>query len=166
MNIKNKNGVTITVLVITIIVMLILFGITFTTSTELLRNTQKNKTKTMLYMVKSRAEILLDDYVFETDGKAENEVPTDAELQMLSGEKITDFSEINSLGYIDPPVDNKIIYRSWDESVLKTQGIDTKNLANGDKIIVQYDIENNEVEVASTKGYSKDGVAIHLLSDF
>ena len=59
MNIKNRKGVTLTVLVITIIVMMILTSITITTGTELLRNSQKNKMKTMLYMVRSRAEILL-----------------------------------------------------------------------------------------------------------
>ena len=54
----------------------------------------------------------------------------------------------------------------WDEDVLKSQGIDTKNLAQGDTIIVQYNLINETVDVASTKGFSNSGIAIHALKDF
>lgn len=168
MSIKNnKNGVTLTILVVTIIVMLILFGITFTTATDLLRNSQKNKMKTMLYMVQSRARILLDDFVFDNDDGSGN-VVSDAltnvsKTDTLGGKTSTD-SEIKSVGYTKE--DSKYIYRTWDEATLLGQGIDTKNLAEGDTIIVQYDISGQEVDVASQKGFSEDGVGIHTLKEF
>ena len=74
MNIKNRKGITVAVLVITFLVMAALFSITFTTSMRLLKTSQKKKMKTMLYMVKSRAEILLDEYLFENEGKDLSEV--------------------------------------------------------------------------------------------
>ena len=86
MNIKNNKGVTITVLVLTIIIMLILFGITFSSATDLLRNSQKNKMKTMLYMVQSRAQILLDDFLFENDGG--DEATTKTQINGLDSKKI------------------------------------------------------------------------------
>ena len=180
MNIKNRNGVTITVLVITIIIMLILFGITFSTSVELLENSQKNKMKTMLYMVQSRAEILLDDYLFENDNNPDNvdnssalnAVSDDIIKSKLAGVYLTngDIDKIKRVGYetssATVPAKSEKIYCSWDEATLKSQGIDTKNLAQGDTIIIQYDIAIEKVDVASTKGYSDNNVAIHSLKDF
>lgn len=182
MKLKNRFGVTLTILVITIIVMMILFGITFTTSTELLRNSQKNKMKAMLYMVKARAEILLDDYLFDYD----NEDPSirlsnlnsvsDIEIKKkLGGEgtiyiKNVGLYQIQAVGFETGknslPSKNEYIYCLWNENVLKNQGIDTKNLADGDTIVIQFNIAENKVDVASTKGYSQNGVAIHKLSDF
>lgn len=158
MNIKNKNGVTITVLVITILVMLILFGITVTTSTDLLKNTQRNKMKTMLYMVESRAEILLNNYLFETD---ESNL-TSGNQAILAGEN-ADSSDIQKVGYT---AGTDVVYRKWNETTLKEQGIDTKNLAQGDTIIVKYDLKNSVVDVASVKGATKNGRGIHALSEF
>ena len=97
MNIKNNKGVTLTILVLTIVVMLILFGITFSSATELLKNSKKNKMKTMLYMVKSRAEILLDDFLFDNDGKNKDVLKSTSES--LKGINSTD-GEISYVGYI------------------------------------------------------------------
>lgn len=167
MNIKNKSGVTITVLVITIIVMMIIFGITYSTSLDLLKNSQRNKMKTMLYMVQSRAEILLDSFMFENDGKTTEEILalSDATVQnSLGGTRITDVTRLSGVGL--STMKTGAIYCSWNESVLQGQGIDTKNLAKGDTIVIEYDIANNTVDAASTKGFSKDGVNIHFLKDF
>ena len=160
MNIKNNKGVTLTILVLTIVVMLILFGITFSSATELLKNSQKNKMKTMLYMVKSRAEILLDDFLFDNDGKNKDVLKSTSES--LKGINSTD-GEISYVGYIKS---DNCIYKSWNEDILKKQGIDTKNLAQGDKIIIQYNIDTGEVDVASTKGILVEGQSLHILKDF
>lgn len=66
---KDKNGITLVSLVITIIVMLIIFGVTITTGTKLLENSKKIKIQTNLYTVKSQAETLLEQYMF--DGNVE-----------------------------------------------------------------------------------------------
>ena len=161
MNIKNNRGVTLTILVVTIVVMLILFGITFSTATDLLKNSQKNKMKTMLYMVKSRAEILLDDFLFDNDGKSTSDLKS-SNSESLKGTDSTD-GEINSVGYTKS---SDCIYKSWNEEILKKQGIDTKNLAQGDTIIIQYNVDTGEVDVASTKGISIDGKSLHILEDF
>lgn len=172
MKIKNNKGVTLTVLVITIIVMLILFNITFSTSTDLLKNSQKNKMKTMLYMVQSRAEILLDDYLFDNENEDLSNISDDEIQDVLCGTylKENDLKEIKNMGFetgsSSIPNKNEKIYCSWNEDVLKSQGIDTKNLAKGDTIIIQYDIKEQKVDVASTKGFSNEGIGIHKLSDF
>ena len=162
MNIKNNKGVTLTILVVTIVVMLILFGITFSTATDLLKNSQKNKMKTMLYMVKSRAEILLDDFLFDNDNGIDGNVVISSDTTTLEGKDSTE-GEINSVGYTKS---SDCIYKSWNEEILKKQGIDTKNLAQGDTIIIQYNVDTGEVDVASTKGISIDGKSLHILEDF
>ncbi|MBR2290015.1 MAG: hypothetical protein IJ867_05355 [Clostridia bacterium] len=169
MRLKNRSGVTITVLVITIIVMMIIFGITYSTSMDLLKNSQKNKMKTMLYMVESRAEILLDDYLFENDGKTTEEMVAEANASALATLKgrassTSDLSAVGLSGTTNP--DGTVVYRTWEESVLEKQGIDTKNLAKGDYIVVKYNLATGEIDVASKKGFSNNGTNIHFLSDF
>lgn len=172
MNIKNNKGVTLTILIITIIIMMILFGITFSTGTSLLKNSQKDKMKSMLYMVQSRAEILLDEYLFEHDNGNGDLTSVEVEKENieseLGGKYIENVSEIKSVGYESNSIPQKgeMIYCSWDEKTLESQGIDTKNLAQGDTIIVQYNLKDNEVNVASTKGIAIDGKTIHILKDF
>ena len=167
MNIKNNKGVTLTILVITIIVMFVLFGITYSSATDLLKNTQRNKMRTMLYMVQSRAQILLNEYLFENDGELAS--VDDTKIQsFLKGSVCKNVSEFNSVGFPDTTIPGKdtMIYCSWNETTLKEQGIDTNNLTNGDTIIIQYDIKNETVEVASSKGFTSDGVTIHKLEEF
>lgn len=67
---KDKKGITLVSLVITIIVMLIIFGVTITSGTVLLDNSKKTKIETSLYMVKARAETLLEQYMFDGDVKS------------------------------------------------------------------------------------------------
>lgn len=60
----------------------------------------------------------------------------------------------------------KYIYCRWDVSFLPSQGIDVSNIENGDYFIVQYDIENNEVDVASFNGVKiDDDTVYHKLSE-
>lgn len=67
---KDKKAITLVSLVITIIVMLIIFGVTITSGTVLLDNSKKTKIETSLLMVKARAEILLEQYMFDGDVKS------------------------------------------------------------------------------------------------
>ena len=162
MKIKNKRGITLVALIVTIIVMIILFGITYTSGTALIRESQKEKMKSMLYLVQGRAQILLDDYLFNHDGE---------DLKNISDEQV----QIADAGYDEkisggniPPKD-ETIYCIWDATVLKSQGIDIKNLADGDRIVIEYDIKNGEVDVASENGYVGDLTThktIHSLKDF
>ena len=111
-------------------------------------------------MVKSRAEILLDDFLFENEGIDKSGLKSISDS--LKGINSTD-GEISSVGYTKS---EECIYKSWNEEILKTQGIDTKNLAQGDTIIIQYNVDTGEVDVASTKGISIDGKSLHILEEF
>ena len=55
---KNNKGVTLTILVISIIVMIIIFGITLSSADDLLRNSEKNRLKTNMYLIQSKAATL------------------------------------------------------------------------------------------------------------
>lgn len=175
MKIKNKRGITLVALIVTIIVMIILFGITYTSGTALIRESQKEKMKSMLYLVQGRAQILLDDYLFNHDGEDLKNISDEQVQNELKGAYATKISQIADAGYDEkisggniPPKD-ETIYCIWDATVLKSQGIDIKNLADGDRIVIEYDIKNGEVDVASENGYVGDLTThktIHSLKDF
>ena len=169
MKMKNKNAVTLTLLVVTIVVMFIIFGITFVSSKELLSKSQRSKMKTMLYMVKSRAEVLLEDYLFNIDDEALVNVNSTTIEQYLKGDYIESSKDLAIVGKtgVNLGDKSKLIYCRWDQDVLISQGIDTKNLAQGDDIYIEYNIEDRKVDVASRKGYGgKKGEGIHFLSQF
>lgn len=60
----------------------------------------------------------------------------------------------------------KYIYCRWDLGLLPQLGIDRSNIKDGEYFIVRYDIENDEVDVASFYGVKmNDGVVYHKLSE-
>lgn len=67
---KDKKGITLVSLVITIIVMLILLGITLISGTTLLDNSRLTKLEVQLYLVKARAETLVEQYNFDENLKS------------------------------------------------------------------------------------------------
>ena len=145
---KVKNGVTLISLVIIIIVMLIILGITVTTADELLRNTDIKKFQTNLYLIEARAQTMLNDYLFDGTDKL------GAELDDVNISKF-DWEENTS----------KYVYREWNIAELKKQGIDTSNIAENEKFIIKYDIINEVVDVASTRGIvDSDGEEKYTLS--
>lgn len=64
---KDKKGITLVSLVTTVIVMVIIFGVTLISATTLLENTKLTNIQTGLYMAKSRAEALLEQYMFDKE---------------------------------------------------------------------------------------------------
>lgn len=144
---KRKNGVTLVVLIITIIVMLIILGITITTTTELLRETDMRRFETSLHLIEARAQTLLNDYLF--DGTDNLGATLNTNINMF------DWEEDSS----------KYIYREWDIEELKKQGIDTTNILEDEIFVIQYDIINEEIDVGSTIGIvDSDGDPIYTLS--
>lgn len=66
---KEEKGITIISLVVTLIVMLIIFGVTFVTGTALLEQSKITKIETQLYLIKARAETLVEQYQFDGNFK-------------------------------------------------------------------------------------------------
>ena len=146
---KNKNGVTLVVLILSVIIMLIIFGVTVTSGTDLLENADKNRLKSNLYLVKARAETLLEDYLFDgTDNLGD-----EASSSQISGVGFDESSE-------------EYIYRVWDTSKLEEEGISTDDVKTAEVFVIQYDIENDSVDVASTVGTKNDdGSKVYILSE-
>lgn len=148
--ILNKNGgVTLAILIVAIVVMSIIFGITITSGSDLLTNSAESRLKTNLYLIKARAETLLEDYLFDgTDNLGEE----------------AESGQIAEVGFEEG---ENYIYRVWNSSKLEEEGIATDNVASSEVFIIQYDVVNDLVDVASTKGYKdSDGNYIYILSEF
>lgn len=67
---KDKKGITLISLAVTIVVMLIILGVTLVSGTALLDNSKLTKIETTLIMIKSRAEILAEQYGFDENIKS------------------------------------------------------------------------------------------------
>ena len=144
---KNKKGVTLISLAVTVLVMIIILGITVATADNLLRETDERKLKTNLYLIKARAQTLLDDYLFDGTDKLGD----------------TTSEDITTYGWTED--ETQFIYREWDSEDLKVQGIDTSNVAKNEVFIIKYDFVNEEIDIASTRGVvDSDGIARYTLS--
>lgn len=64
---KDKKGITLVSLVVTVIVMVIIFSITLISATTILENAKLTNIQVGLYMAKTRAETLLEQYMFDKD---------------------------------------------------------------------------------------------------
>lgn len=64
---KDKKGITLVSLVVTVIVMIIIFSVTIISATVLLDNTKLTNIQVGLYMARSRAETLFEQYMFDKD---------------------------------------------------------------------------------------------------
>jgi Tfp pilus assembly protein PilE len=98
-SLKNNKGVTMVILIITIIVMLIIFGITYNTANDLLRNSQKNRLRTNLYLIQSRASALLEDYLFYYDEDAAAESQEAKDTKKTLGTELTNSSDYASYNW-------------------------------------------------------------------
>lgn len=149
---RDKKGVTLGTLIIAIILMFIIFGITMNAGTDLLKNSDKNRLMTNLYLIRARADSLLEDYLF--DGT--NNLGTEATSDQITAVGFTENAEGST----------RYIYTVWNNSKLEEQGISTENVATTETFIVQYDIEKDSVDVASTKGFEENsGTIKYKLSD-
>ena len=146
---KNNRGVTLTALIIMVLVLLIIVGTTVICSTDILRNSDKSKLKSNLYLVKARAETLLEDYLFDGTDNLGTEA-TDSQIEAVGFDEYT----------------GNYIYRVWDATKLTEEGIDVDSVKDSEVFIVQYDLTNDSVDVASTIGYEdEDGNEIYILSE-
>lgn len=147
---RKSKGVTLTILVITIVVMLVIMSITIISADDLLSDADEKRYLSNLYLIKARAATYLDDYLFDGTDKLGDDV---AETQ------------IKKVGWtVD---ESKYTYRKWDIDRLEAEGIDAKNTADDEIFIIQYDLVNEEVDVASNIGIvDKDGNQKYILSNF
>lgn len=151
---REKKGVTLGILVVAIILMFIIFGVTMSAGTDLLRNSDKNRLMTNLYLIRARASTLLEDYLFDRSAESLTDLGESADSAQIEA---VGFTEDESCEYI---------YCIWNTSKLTEQGIDTENVSAAESFIVQYNITNDRVDVASTKGFeNEDGDIIYILSD-
>lgn len=150
---KGKKGVTLVLLVVAIILMLIIFGVTISAGTDLIKNSEKNRLMTNLYLIRSKAATLLEDYLFDK---------TDESLENL-GKPATSV-QISEVGFIEER-SSEYIYCAWNEDKLVEQGINTEDVASTESFIIQYNITRDTVDVASTKGYENAGNTIYVLSE-
>ena len=133
---KKDNGITLIALGSAIIIMIIIFSITIISATDILRNTQVNRLRVNLRLIKTQAATMFEDYMFDGTDNLGSKATT-AEIQAVGWKEI-----------------EGVEYRIWDMEKVNSLGIDLKKSQSSEKFIIQLNTKTNEVDVASTKGYS------------
>lgn len=96
---RENKGITLTVLVITIIVTGIIISITITSGSELIQNSKKNKLKSNLYLIQSKAENLFENYIFDFDNPTDESILKETKEKYLGGTLIDDFSVVKNVRF-------------------------------------------------------------------
>lgn len=141
---KEENGITIISLVVTLIVMLIIFGITFVSGTVLLEQSKKTKIETQLYLIKARAETLVEQYQFDGDLK---HLLSFSKLESQNSNPVAyNYARENNVSYTssDGTVFTTVTTDQFKADILKIYGLDIASAPI---------IEN--IEGAETETYGK-----------
>lgn len=76
-----------------------------------------------------------------------------------------DSASLETVGFLENESD-EYIYCIWNTEKLKTEGIDTENVADSESFVIQYNVTKDRVDVASTKGFeTEEGDIIYILSE-
>jgi len=151
---NNSNGITLVALIVTIIVLLIILSITIISADDLIGEVQNNRLKSVMYLVKARAESVWEDYLFDETDNLGDKVVTPEQREQIEN---VGWSEINN---------DDVEYRIWSIEKLNEEGIETKNLSENQIFIIKYDKNSNEVDVAINKGIlDENGEKQYSLSD-
>lgn len=172
MSLNNNKGVTIVSLVITIIVLLILSSIAINSGTESIDKANLESLKTNMLLIKAKAKEYVENASFK-NGTAENN--DDVAKKELKGKEVTDINEYSEQLKIELKKelgDKKFLYNlcrnennEITDSILTQMGLKDISVSDAEQYLVLYDIENVEVEVYNTKGYTKDGTTYYSLSE-
>ena len=132
MNLNKENGITIIALIITIILMLILAGVGMHFGRDAVNKAKLEDIKTDMISIKTKAQIIAEQYNFK-------------DIDTLVGTQITD-AEATKLG-----ITNNENVRKWSDQDLDNQGLST---IKGDIYIVNYSLEDiKSCEVYYLEGY-------------
>ena len=94
---RENKGITLTVLAVTIIVTGIIITITIMSGSELIQNSKKNKLKSNLYLIQTKAENLLENYLFDFDGPTDASILRETKEKYLGGTLIDDFAVVKNV---------------------------------------------------------------------
>lgn len=148
--IKNNKGVTLVLLIVTIVVLMMLVTVTVNTGKELLKNSERDRLKSSLYLIKARAETLYESYLFDFENPLSDEITDQEKAEYLGGSVVNNSAEIKSVRFFEG---ENYIFCKWNLDDLKKQGISTDKYKEDDTFIIQYDANLNEVDVAFYRGF-------------
>ena len=149
--VKSEKGVTLLILAITIIVLFILMGVSVNTGYNTLTNVRAGRVISNMNLIKVKLEDIYEEAQFNDDeslfvgvGNTKYSLAEILNQNNMPGFK-DEFDNYNEISTIRN-------WYEWNESILKSQGLDTKILKDGGKIFVNYESS----EVIYTKGATVD----------
>lgn len=96
---KENRGITLVALAVTVIVITIIVAITVTTGNELIKNSEKNKLKSNLYLIQSKAENMLEDYTFNFDEPLSEEISDEEKEAYLGGTIVDNYTTVRNVRF-------------------------------------------------------------------
>ena len=163
---KNENGITLFVLVITIIIIIILSGIAIKSGTTLLQASNASQYVTIMKLVKTRSQSVMEEISFSKNEKWDNLLISDG-MPAFSNSNQELYLEMNKK-YADPPSPQESPYQFsiWTKDILKENGIDNSILDKDTVFFVVFNKNTMKTEdVFLEKGIVVDGIKYFSLND-
>ncbi len=159
---KNNKGITLIALILTIVVMGIILGISVIDGGDTLQKSKMTEYIGLMKLVKARADVVLEDEMFENGSITGETIVSLEDLQKIDGtEAITDFDiKVNYYNYGG----KKFI--KWNGDKIANQGIDSRILGNNEYFVVIFDQDKKEtVDVLYSTGCRINSQTYYLLND-
>lgn len=152
---KKTNGITLIALVITIVILAIIVGVSVNVGGKLFNNVNLKTLDTNMLLIQAKVKVISEKNHFD-------------ENTPLKGTKVADItndSDINKLkseGVINESEQTYQSYYLWNQDILNEEGLDSIELKNSEKYIVNYETE----EIIYIPGYKHtDDKTYYKLSD-
>lgn len=159
---KNNKGITLIALILTIVVMGIILGISVIDGGDTLQKSKMTEYIGLMKLVKARADVVLEDEMFENGSITGETIVSLEDLQKIDGtEAITDFDiKVNYYDY------GGKIFIKWNGYKIANQGIDSRILGNNEYFVVIFDQDKKEtVDVLYSTGCRINSQTYYLLND-
>lgn len=154
--INNNSGVTLVALVITVILIAIIASTAVYLGGNIIKEARLQTTNTDMLLIEAKAETVYEKLSFET--------PKDQLADKLTGTKVTlgtaDATNLVKAGIGSGDIEK---YYLWDESTLKSVGLEGIKPREGELFYVYY---GDEIEVVTSLGFKHtDGKTYYKLSE-
>ena len=164
MNIKSEKGLTIKSLIIIITILLAIIGVVIYFSKNLIEMRKLESLETNMLVIQAKAKECCENAKTKLSASPTDETKQEAKNYL---------DNIGSVNYNDLHIDiekfnieNKDFFYLLTEESFEKMGI--TNISSNEKTgyyFVNYDIENEKVEVYNSKGYTKNDVTYYSLTE-
>ena len=150
MNLRKINGVTLVALSITIIILLIIAGIAVYSGTEVIRNAKLEGLRTNMLLIQAKSREYVETATFKMGINPDDDRKNEVRQEVYENEALLEKADGVPKGF---NVQNISTCYWLTNEARETWGLQDIELKENERYLIEFDEENEKVEVFNTEGF-------------